>query len=273
MSVDAGALPGLHLGLVGAVERERDGEVVDRNVADARLRETVDLLDLGLVHGVRVGLEDDGRGQARHEPTGVRFEDERLDLHLVEERQRREALARTTPCRPPSGGSPASPGSKTMIPSCAARHFEAGEPFVCLPRSRCRPCAPPATRRSTFVFESELSMVCARSAWFLLLGRQLLVDLGLDDLVAREDQRVLALELPRLLELRVGEVDGAVAVAQRARRFRCAPSRSSRSAVARSDSPSLSFFSKSVGSKRTTTSPFFTSLPSGAIHAIFRGPR
>ena len=45
-----------------------------------------------------------------------------------------------------------------------------------------------------------------------------------------------------------------------------------RSAVSRSASASANRVSKSVGSKRTTTSPARTALPSGASQAIFTGP-
>ena len=106
----------------------------------------------------------------------------------------------------------------------------------------------------------------------LPLGRQLLVDVRFDDLAAREDPRVLLLELARRSPAPRGPSPRPSRSLRTSERPEsCSLSICSR-APRRSSSASTSRFSRALGSKRMTTSPCFTSEPSGASQPMRKGP-
>ena len=159
------------------------------------------------------------------------------------------------------------------MPSCGA--------LISMPRarswSRARSRAAPSCARRRSPRRSSCEQLAldllGLLGVILLRAREVLVDLGLDDLVAREDLRILLRwNSLLLLELVAPRASASVSRPATAVFDLIRSSASFASADARSAWPSRSCFSGSLGSNRTTTSPFLTSVPSGASHAIFIGP-
>ena len=96
------------------------------------------------------------------------------------------------------------------------------------------------------------------------------VDVGLDDLVAREELRVAALERLRRGPLAAGLLGVAAEVRDDGSATRRCPSRPRQPAVALSARPSARSFTVADGSRRMTTSPAFTAVPSSIIQPILR---
>ena len=172
-------------------------------------------------------------------------------------------------CSPSCGSSPRQSRWKTRMPACGALTSIASSPA--------RACW---MASSAFFFSTWMSASLERVSFFSIASASRACSIlardspssMLDSMISWREK--ISSSLGWNLRVLSSSISAMSAVASRlsSAASACRCSRDSLApAAARSASPSLSWRSKSVGSKRSTTSPAATREPSGAIQAIFIG--